>query len=219
MGHETKTSQSINLPEKVNAQMEPFFQETLNRLHLTKAQIENQSKEELENSLSTVEDAIRNSSSFGVLKVSMSASGAAFIVQSKSEHHFEVEILPLLLESKNLIFKKLAGFGADIVQTEQAMHEHKVAAMKQSIARLDLLCRFLIGFILWLTSLFSIIKLPTKFNWTWFTSHQNVVGLSILSVVIATGLIWCLLEKSRNRRWFALGSIVIAAFIGGITII
>ena len=218
MGHKMKTGPSINLPEKVNAQMEPFFKEALKRLHLTKAQIENQSKEELENSLSTVEDAIRNSSSFGVLKVSMSASGAAIIVQSKSEHHFEVGILPLLLESKNLILKRLADFGADIVQTERAMYEQTVAAMRQSITRLDLFCRLLIGFILWLTCLFSIIKLPTKFNWTWFTGHQNVVGLSSLSVVIATGLIWCLLEKSRNRRWFALGSIVIAALIGGITI-
>ncbi|WP_446011893.1 hypothetical protein [Candidatus Electrothrix sp.] len=216
MGHEKKT---CHLSEEVNAQMEPFFKETLNRLNLTKTQIQKQSKEELKNSLSTIEDAIRNSSSFGVLKVSMSASAAAYIVQSRSEHHFEVGILPLLLESKNLILKRLAGFGADIVQTERAMHEQKVAAMKQSIARLDLFCRLLIGFILWLTFLFSIIKLPAKFNWTWFTGHQNVVGLSSLSVVIATGLIWCLLEKSKNRRWFALGSIVIAALIGGITIL
>ena len=218
MGHETKTSQSINLPEKINAQMEPFFKGTLERLHLTKPQIESQSKEELENSLATVEDAIRNSSSFGALKVSMSASGAAFIVQSKSEHHFEVGILPLLLESKNLIVKRLAGFDADLAQIERKMHEQAVAAMKQSIARLDLFCRLLIGFILWLTCLLVIVKLPTKLNWTWFTGHQNSVGLSCLAVVIATGLIWCLLEKSKNRRWFALGSIVIAALIGGITI-
>lgn len=219
MGHETNNNPVINLLEKANNDLEPFFNSALKRLNLTSTQIEKQPSEELEISLSTVEDAIRGSASFGVFKVGMSANASFYIAQSKTKHHYEVGILPLLLESKKLILMRLASFGGDVAQTERTMHEQTVAVMTRRIAKFELLTRFLIGFILWLTCLLSIIKLPVLFNWTWLTTHQNVIGLSALSIVIATGLIWVLLDKSKSRRLFALGSIVMAALIGGITIL
>ncbi len=207
------------LHEQVSSQIEPFFETTLRRMQLTAEQIQLQSKEELANSLSIVEDAIKSPASFGVLKVAVSAKVGLYIVDSSSKHIYEVGILPLLLESKNLILQRLAGFGADISQAERILHDKTVETMKKRIAKLDLMARLSGGLVLWVACLFLIIKLPSVFNWSWFIGHQNVTGLSLLALVVCTGLIWAGLEVSSNRRWFALGSIVIAALIGAITIV
>lgn len=219
MGTPQKTTESGKIFEDYRSKIEEFFQKTLERLNLTVPQLEAQTKQELQNSLAIVEDAIHNPSAFGILKISMTAKGSIVMVQSKSEHHFEVGILPLLLERKNVIIKRLASLGGDLAQTERTLHEEEVGRLKGRIRKLDLSWRIFLGIILWSLALLFILQFPSFISWTWWTTHSKVVPLTVLAVIAATGLVWALLETSKNRRWFAIGSIIIAAVVAGITLI
>jgi hypothetical protein len=86
------------------------FEPQLARLGLSAEQIESQNLDELNESLVKVNDAIAHPQAFGTLKISIGAKGNFLI--SRQEAHFEVGILPMLLERKGLILsriKSLAG--------------------------------------------------------------------------------------------------------------
>jgi hypothetical protein len=89
------------------AEAQRFFDAQLERIGLGEAQIESQDITELEDSLARVDDALRTPDSFGVLKLSMSANAAVFLVKSDTASHIEVGVVPLLLERKKMIVDRL----------------------------------------------------------------------------------------------------------------
>jgi hypothetical protein len=62
---------------------------------------------ELEDSLERVDDALRHPESFGVLRLSISASGSAIIAKSNAESHVEIGAVPILLQRKKQIIDRL----------------------------------------------------------------------------------------------------------------
>ena len=85
------------------------FESQLVNIGLSKSQIDNQSLEELEQSLDRVNDAINNPSSFGTVKLVATGDVGIFaITQLKQEAHYEVGILPLLLERKKQILDRIS---------------------------------------------------------------------------------------------------------------
>lgn len=97
-----------NSVEQLRKVLRSFFLAQLKALSLTTEQISTQTSEELKTSLETVNDAIERADSFGVFGVRISAEGGAIIASSNTESHFEIGILPLLLEAKKLILERLA---------------------------------------------------------------------------------------------------------------
>jgi hypothetical protein len=93
--------------ERFRAEAQRFFDAQLERIGLSEAQIESQDITELEDSLARVDDALRSPESFGVLKLSVSANAAVFIVKSDTASHIEVGVVPLLLERKKMIVDRL----------------------------------------------------------------------------------------------------------------
>jgi len=87
-----------------------FFEPQLARLGLSADQIEQQNLEELNESLKKINDAIAQPQAFGTLKMSIGPTGL-FVV--KAESHFEVGILPLLLERKALILRRIKTLGGE----------------------------------------------------------------------------------------------------------
>jgi len=81
------------------------FEPQLARLGLSVEQIEGQTLEELNESLVKVNDAIAHPEAFGTLKIS-AAAGGGFVI-AKTEAHFEIGILPMLLERKSLILSRI----------------------------------------------------------------------------------------------------------------
>ena len=81
-----------------------FFEPVLNQNNLGTQQIEEQSLEELERSLELINHMIDHPEQFGVFKVK--ATATAFVISTDS--HFELGILPFLLERKRLILERIA---------------------------------------------------------------------------------------------------------------
>lgn len=98
---------SGDLINKVSQQAKDFFEPQLVRLNLGEDQINNQNLEELTQSLERVNDAIQNPSSFGTLKLKMTAELGILLSKATSDYHVEVGILPILLQRKKLILERM----------------------------------------------------------------------------------------------------------------
>lgn len=85
--------------------VEEFFEPQLRKLGLSVDDINHQDLAELQKSLETVNEAIAHPESFATLKLSVTAS-ALFI--TKSDAYLEVGVLPVLLERKRLILRRIA---------------------------------------------------------------------------------------------------------------
>jgi hypothetical protein len=85
-----------------------FFEKQLSDLSLTIEQIETQSLQELEHSLETVNQAIKNPEQFGVLSIAVGGEGDVYIAKAKQESLFTIGILPFLLERKRLIINRIS---------------------------------------------------------------------------------------------------------------
>jgi hypothetical protein len=92
---------------KAMEQVRRYFEIQLIPLGLSEEQIVRQTLGELEQSLETVNDALKNPESFGVLPLRITAEAGAIISRSSSEAQFEVGILPILLERKRLILDRI----------------------------------------------------------------------------------------------------------------
>jgi hypothetical protein len=103
----------------------------------------------------------------------LTATGTAIIVKSKSEHIFEVGVLPLLLESKTIILSRLAEFGGDLAQTERELHERKVQDLQKLITASDIRWRVLTGLLLGIISFLLILGRPEVLGWNGGTPIQN----------------------------------------------
>ncbi|HEX6477600.1 MAG TPA: hypothetical protein VF043_02055 [Ktedonobacteraceae bacterium] len=85
-----------------------FYEPQLIALGLGIQELERQTLEELEISLNTVNDAIKDPSAFGKLRFAFSVSTGRAIIRPSSadDSQFEVSILPLLLERRKLILER-----------------------------------------------------------------------------------------------------------------
>jgi hypothetical protein len=88
------------------------FETQLKELGLAKDQIETQSLDELQQSLETVNDALKHPESFGTFAIKVSADGGIPILASKTDAHFERGILQLLLSRKRLILDRIRTLSA-----------------------------------------------------------------------------------------------------------
>jgi hypothetical protein len=74
---------------------------------LGEEQIKQQTLEELQQSLETINDAIKNPDSFGALNLKLDAQIGAVIASNGSGAHVSLGILPILLERKKLILQRI----------------------------------------------------------------------------------------------------------------
>jgi hypothetical protein len=84
-----------------------YFERILEKMGLGEYQIEGQTIDELNRSLERINEAIKDHQSFGTLKLKLSADLRIIITQSRAEYHFEVGILPILLERKQAIQNRI----------------------------------------------------------------------------------------------------------------
>src|SRR5436305_4128294 len=90
--------------------IQDFFEPQLRKLGLSVDAINQQDLAELQESLDRVNEAIAHPESFGTWKLSVTAS-SVFI--AKSDAHVEVGVLPVLLERKRLILRRIAELRGD----------------------------------------------------------------------------------------------------------
>jgi Fe2+ transport system protein B len=103
------SASNINRPD-IQEQMDRArqqFESQLIKLELSKEQIERQNVPELERSLQTINDALQHPESFGVIKLKMVADLGLVVVKAGTEAHYEIGIVPLLLERKKLVLDRI----------------------------------------------------------------------------------------------------------------
>lgn len=94
--------------EETRKSLNVFFKQQLDSLGLSVESLKQQTEKELRRSAIVIDQAIENHESFGKLAVSIEAEGAVVVVTRKTESHFEIGILPLLLERKQIILCRLS---------------------------------------------------------------------------------------------------------------
>jgi hypothetical protein len=87
-----------------------YFENRLRKLEISVNLIEQQNEEELRESLNAIERAMENPDSFGKLAFRFSSEGTVFVAKGKAESHFEVGILPLLIERERLVRQRLREY-------------------------------------------------------------------------------------------------------------
>jgi len=98
---------------RLSARSQEFFEPQLEQLGFSKIQIENQSLTALQLNLDSINEAIKHPASFGSLSFNVQADGKLYITRSKSDAHFEIGILPLLLDKKKLILERIRVLSAN----------------------------------------------------------------------------------------------------------
>ena len=139
--------ESVNIASSAREQMRRFFEPQLESLQLGEEQIQQQSLAELEASLDRINDCIKHPESFGILKLQVTAKTGLIVTQSGSEAHFEVGIVPLLLERKRLILERIRSIKGEeqidqlrelvkenVDPAVQIQFEEQVTALKAEIA-------------------------------------------------------------------------------------
>lgn len=105
------------------------FEEQLSLLGLSEAQIGSQSLQELKDSLERINDAINNPDGFPKFNISIGGkAGVPYITQGTTEAHYQVTILPTLLERKKLILHRIRLLeDSEKVESLQDLIHRKVA--------------------------------------------------------------------------------------------
>jgi len=98
---------SGRLNQSLEEKIQFCFESQLRDLGLSKDQIETQSLDELQQSLETVNEALKHPESFGTLRFKISAEVGLLLTSSTSDAHFERGILQLLLSRKKLILERI----------------------------------------------------------------------------------------------------------------
>ena len=98
---------SDRLQSQVRDQAERLFEPRLQELGLARDQIEKQTLPELEQSLERVNEALAHPEQFGILRLKVTASAGVLVTTGNQEAHFELGILPILLERKRLILDRI----------------------------------------------------------------------------------------------------------------
>ena len=79
--------------------------------------------------------------------------------------------------------------------------------------------RLLLSFILATVGVYAIFILPNVVSWFWLLQHPKRLGLQISALVLLTGFCWLIIDKSKNRKSFIIGSIIAATVIGAIQLL
>jgi hypothetical protein len=96
-----------NIKLEIIEKARDYFDILLKPLKLTEEEIQKQTLEELKVSLDKINEAIQHPESFGTINLEINSSGSIFIVKSTSEAQFDIGILPILLERKQLILQRI----------------------------------------------------------------------------------------------------------------
>jgi hypothetical protein len=98
---------------RLSVRSQEFFEPQLEQLGFSKSQIENHSLTDLQLNLDSINEAIKHPESFGSLSFNVQADGRLYITKSKSDAHFEIGILPLLLDRKKLVLERIRVLSAN----------------------------------------------------------------------------------------------------------
>jgi hypothetical protein len=116
-----------------------FYEPQLAALGLGIDQLRGQPLEILHRRLESVNDAISDPSSFGVLRVKFTADAGVVIATSADESHVEVSALPILLERKRMIVERIADLGgAEKIENIRDVEEVTALQAHQARAEEDL---------------------------------------------------------------------------------
>lgn len=98
-----------------------FFELQLKPLGLNEKQIDDQTLEELKMSLEKIDKTIDHPESFGKLRLTIGGETGLIIVRQDSSAHFEVDILPILLERRTRIIARIRHLEiqADVSKIEE----------------------------------------------------------------------------------------------------
>lgn len=110
--------------------LDTFFQEQLDNLGLSEDCLNQQIEEELHRSLTIIDQAIENHESFGKFGVTLTAE-AAVIITAKTESLFEIGILPLLLERKQIILARLSEFDSKNSISEEYLQTRRLNIQRE----------------------------------------------------------------------------------------
>lgn len=83
--------------------------------------------------------------------------------------------------------------------------------MRRELDRLGFLFRLFLGAIVAVIGIGSIFILPSALSWSWLLKHTSKLGLQASATFGMLGISWVIVDTDKNRRWFALGSVVLAA--------
>ncbi len=199
------------LQENISKQIDKFFDASMRRMKLSPDQIDGQNLEQLRRSLGMVEDALARANSFGFCRIMVTAT-MSVVVKTSSDAHFEIGITPLLLESKARIMDRLEDLGVVSPEAERDILRQQVAAYR---------ARWQISFggVIWAIGVLFIWLVPNWASWTSFTLHNNYISLMVLISIALGGTLWAIIDDNSTRRWFALGSIAIAAIVAAVSLV
>lgn len=96
-----------SLVEEQRAIAQRFFEPKLQEAGLTVAQLQSLDLAGLREALERTNEAIAHSEQFGLLKLKITADSGLVVTRASTEAHFEVGILPLLFERKQLILARV----------------------------------------------------------------------------------------------------------------
>jgi hypothetical protein len=107
MSRRVEISAQERLEESIENLASTFFGTNLRTLKLEPGQIQEQTVPELEESLKTIDDAMRHPEQFGTLRIKLGAETGAVIAKNNSESHIEMGVLPILLKRKAMILDRI----------------------------------------------------------------------------------------------------------------
>ena len=107
MGSVNPLATASKVISSIQQQSKAYFESQLTQMGLGEEQIKQQTLEELQQSLETINDAIKNPDSFGALNLKLDAQIGAVIASNGSGAHVSLGILPILLERKKLILQRI----------------------------------------------------------------------------------------------------------------
>lgn len=198
---------------RLSNQIDTFYDYSIRKMGLADDQINIKNIEELKISLSVIEDALIKADSFGKCRIGFSGeTSIPFLAKGDSNSTFEVGITPLLLQAKLKVISRLTTLGANA-------QENETIILKQQHDKYRNLWLLTLGTLLWMLGTLLIWFAPIFLKWTVITNHKSHIALSIISCLIFAGSIWSILDKNNTRRYFVIGSVVIAGIISVIALI
>lgn len=90
----------------------------------------------------------------------------------------------------------------------------QLTATLKSIKLARLIYRSLFGVLVGILGISVILYFPSLLSWEWLLIHPKKIPIQVSLCLVTLGITWSIVDGNSNRRLFALGSIVVAAFLG-----
>lgn len=137
---------------------------------------------------------------------------------SLSLHDSSIEQL-WALEQRKLaaqadVSERLFEFDDRLSRVEQASDEIVIDIRKSNI-----IARFSLAFLIFILGLSLIFAVPQLASWSWYTNHENHLGLNISAFLGLMGICWIIIDPDKKRRLFVLAGIILAALFSIIQLI